>query len=66
MARKKRSGSNKPARKKKGDLKDLSSPDQELTEGQAKAVKGGTTVRKAGKSQQAFLKYTFEDTILSS
>jgi hypothetical protein len=41
MAGKKTSGSKKPARKKKVPIKDLSSPSQELSEGQARAVKGG-------------------------
>jgi hypothetical protein len=41
MAGKKSSGSKKPARNQKAKLKDLSSPGQELSEGQAKAVKGG-------------------------
>jgi hypothetical protein len=39
MAGKKMSGSKNPARKKKVPIKDLSSPSQELSEGQAKAVK---------------------------
>jgi hypothetical protein len=41
MPGKKTSGSKKPARKKKVPLTDLSSPSQELSEGQARAVKGG-------------------------
>jgi hypothetical protein len=56
MASKKTSGSKKPARKKKVDLKDLSSPSHELSEGQAKAVKGG----KGYGGQKKYLKYQFE------
>jgi hypothetical protein len=41
MADKNTSGGMEPARKEKGDLKDLPDPSQELTEGQAEAVKGG-------------------------
>jgi hypothetical protein len=42
MAQKKEpSGRKKSARKKQGNLKDLSRPGQELSETQAKAVKGG-------------------------
>jgi hypothetical protein len=40
MAGKRTPGGKKPARKRKVDLKDLSSPRQELTDGQARAVKG--------------------------
>jgi hypothetical protein len=41
MASKKPSGSKQPARKKKVPIKDLSSPSRELSDGQARAVKGG-------------------------
>jgi hypothetical protein len=41
MAVKKSSGSKKPARKKKVDLKDLSRSSKELSNGQAEAVKAG-------------------------
>jgi hypothetical protein len=45
MAGKKTSGSKKPARKQKLDLKDLSRSSHELSEGQAKAVRGGSRVQ---------------------
>jgi hypothetical protein len=63
MAHKKTSGSKKPARKKKAPLEDLSGSNHELSDGQAKAVKGG--VRKAGTTQQEFLKIEMNDVIVS-
>jgi hypothetical protein len=42
MADKQTSGSKKPARKQKVDLEELSRSCQELSEEQARAVKGGT------------------------
>jgi hypothetical protein len=48
MAGKKTSGSSNAARKKKVPIKDLSSPSQELSEGQARAVKGGAGLSGAG------------------
>jgi hypothetical protein len=41
MAGKKTAASKKPAHKKQVELADLPSPGQELSDGQAKAVKGG-------------------------
>jgi hypothetical protein len=64
MAGKKPSGSKKPARKKKAPLEDLSGSNHELSEGQAKAVKGGC--RKAGGNQQEYAKITLGHVLISS
>lgn len=45
---------------------DLPRPVQELTEDQAEAVEGGITCRKAGGTQQEYLKVTMTDLLVSS
>jgi hypothetical protein len=72
MAGKKTSGRKNPARKKKVPIKDLSSPSQELSEGQARAVKGGApkggapVKRTAGEHSLEYLKYDFEEVFTTS
>jgi type VI protein secretion system component Hcp len=61
MAGKKQSGSKKPARKKKGDLNDLSQSGQELSEEQARAIRGGKRVKGS-----EFLKIALKDVLVSS
>ena len=69
MAGKKKSGSKQPARKRKVNLKDLSSPGQELSEGQAKAVKGGRVnkISKQDKDKlEPYLQTELENTIVAN
>jgi hypothetical protein len=56
VASKKSSDSKKPARKKNAKLRDLSAPGQELSESQAKRVKGGSA-----NTNFAKLKLGYED-----
>jgi hypothetical protein len=64
MADKKTSGSKKPARRKRVPLEDLSGSNHELSEGQAKAVKGGG-FGKAGTTQPN-VKVKMTDVIVTS
>jgi type VI protein secretion system component Hcp len=45
---------------------ELARPVQELTDAQAEAVEGGITCRKAGGTQQEYMKVTMEDVLISS